>query len=164
MDLIIPDFGLLFWTGIVFCLLLVVLAKFIWKPILSSVNEREKNITDALEMAVKTKAEMVALQAQNENILKEARAERDLIVKDARETAMKMVEDAKLNSKTEADKIIEAARQAIQAEKTAAMSDIRSQIASLSIDIAEKIVKSELASDNNQKALASKLAEDLNLN
>lgn len=164
MDLILPDFGLLIWTSIVFGLLLVVLVKFIWKPILSAVNTREQNIAESLELAVKTKAEMVALQAQNENILKEARAERDAIVKDARETANKMVEDAKANSKTEADKIIVAAQQAIQTEKAAAMSEIKAQIASLSIDIAEKIVKTELASDEKQKALASKLAEDINLN
>ncbi len=164
MDLILPDFGLLIWTSIVFGLLLIVLVKFIWKPILSAVNTREQNIAESLELAVKTKAEMVALQAQNENILKEARAERDAIVKDARETANKMIEDAKSNSKSEADKIIVAAQQAIQAEKAAAMSEIKAQIATLSIDIAEKIVKSELASDDKQKALASKLAEDINLN
>ncbi len=164
MDLITPNIGLVFWTSLVFVLLLLVLTKFVWKPVLNAVNTREKNITDALEMAVKTKAEMVALQAQNENILKEARAERDAIVKDARETANKMIEDAKSNSKSEADKIIVAAQQAIQAEKAAAMSEIKAQIATLSIDIAEKIVKSELASDDKQKALASKLAEDINLN
>lgn len=164
MDLVIPDFGLLFWTGLVFVSLVFVLAKFAWKPILNAVNEREKNISDSLELAEKTKAEMVALQSQNENILKEARAERDAIVKDARETAIKMVEDAKANSKSEADKIIVAAQQAIQTEKAAAMSEIKAQIATLSIDIAEKIVKTELASDDKQKALASKLAEDINLN
>jgi F-type H+-transporting ATPase subunit b len=164
MDLITPNIGLVFWTSLVFVLLLLVLTKFVWKPVLNAVNTREKNITDALEMAVKTKAEMVALQAQNENILKEARAERDAIVKDARETANKMIEDAKSNSKSEADKIIVAAQQAIQAEKAAAMSEIKAQIATLSIDIAEKIVKAELASDDKQKALASKLAEDINLN
>jgi F-type H+-transporting ATPase subunit b len=164
MDLVIPDFGLLFWTGLVFVSLVFVLAKFAWKPILNAVNEREQNISDSLELAEKTKAEMVALQSQNENILKEARAERDAIVKDARETANKMVEDAKANSKSEADKIIVAAQQAIQTEKAAAMSEIKGQIAILSIDIAEKIVKTELASDDKQKALASKLAEDINLN
>jgi len=164
MDLVIPDFGLLFWTGLVFVSLVFVLAKFAWKPILNAVNEREQNISDSLELAEKTKAEMVALQSQNENILKEARAERDVIVKDARETANKMVEDAKANSKSEADKIIVAAQQAIQTEKAAAMSEIKGQIAILSIDIAEKIVKTELASDDKQKALASKLAEDINLN
>jgi F-type H+-transporting ATPase subunit b len=164
MDLVIPDFGLLFWTGLVFVSLVFVLAKFAWKPILNAVNEREKNISDSLELAEKTKAEMLQLQSQNENLLKDARAERDAIVKDAREIANKMVEDAKANSKSEADKIIVAAQQAIQTEKAAAMSEIKAQIASLSIDIAEKIVKTELASDDKQKALASKLAEDINLN
>ena len=101
MDLILPDFGLLFWTALVFILLLFILTKFIWKPILSAVNEREEKITEALELAVKTKAEMQTLQAENQNILKEARAERDAIVKDAKEIATKMVADAKDNAKKE---------------------------------------------------------------
>ena len=94
MDLIVPDYGLLFWTALVFVGLLFILTKFIWKPILSAVNEREKNISDALALAEKTKAEMAALQSQNENLLKEAKIERDAIVKDARETALRMVEDS----------------------------------------------------------------------
>ncbi len=164
MDLILPDFGLLFWTGLVFICLLFILAKFIWKPILSAVNEREQKISESLELAVKTKAEMVALQAQNENLLKEARAERDAIVKDARETANRMIEEAKAASKSEAEKITISARQAIQVEKAAAMSELKSHVAALSIEIAEKIVRTELSSDDKQKALASKLAEDINLN
>lgn len=164
MDLILPDFGLLIWTSIVFVLLLFVLTKFIWKPILSSVNEREKNIADSLALAEKTRAEMKELQAQNENLLKEARAERDKIVKDAHEVAAKMVDDAKTNAKNESAKIIASAHQAIEMEKAAAMSELKSHVAALSIEIAEKIVKTELSSDDKQRALASKLAEDINLN
>lgn len=164
MDLILPDYGLLFWTGLVFVLLLFVLTKFAWKPILNAVNTREKNIAEALELAEKTKAEMQALQAQNENLLKEARAERDKIVKDAHEIAAKMVEDSKANAKAESAKIITAAHQAIEVEKSAAISELKAHVAALSIEIAEKIVRSELASDDKQKALASKLAEDINLN
>ncbi len=164
MDLILPDFGLLIWTSIVFCLLLFVLTKFIWKPILSAVNEREKNISESLELAEKTKAEMKALQAQNENLLKEARAERDKIVKEAHEVATKMIEDSKNNAKTEASKILANAQQAIEMEKSAAISEIKQHVAILSIEIAEKIIKTELSSDDKQKALASKLAADINLN
>ena len=164
MDLITPDFGLLIWTGIVFVLLLFILTKFIWKPILSNVNEREQKIEDALALAEKTKAEMKELQAQNESLLKEARAERDKIVKDAHEVASKMVEDAKNNAKNESAKIIASAHQAIEVEKAAAISELKSHVAALSIEIAEKIVKSELSSDDKQKALASKLADDINLN
>lgn len=164
MDLILPDFGLLIWTSIVFVLLLFILTKFIWKPILSSVNEREKNISDSLALAEKTKAEMKELQAANENLLKEARAERDKIVKEAHELAAKMVEDSKNNAKTEAAKIIASAHQAIEMEKAAAISELKASVAAFSIEIAEKLVKSELSSDDKQKALASKLAEDINLN
>ena len=164
MDLILPDFGLLVWTAIVFCLLLFVLAKFIWKPILSAVNEREKNISDALELAEKTKNEMKALQAENEIVLKEARAERDKIVKEAHEVAVKMVEESKTLAKSEAAKIVASAHKAIELEKSSAMSELKDHVAKLSIEIAEKIIKSELSSDDKQKALATKLAADINLN
>lgn len=164
MDLVLPDFGLLFWTGLVFISLLFVLAKFAWKPILNAVNEREKKISEALELAEKTKAEMLELQAQNENLLKEARAERDKMLKDAHEVAAKMVEDSKIQAKNEGAKIIASAHQAIEMEKAAAVSELKAHVAALSIEIAEKIVRTELASDDKQKALASKLAEDINLN
>lgn len=164
MDLVLPDFGLLFWTGLVFILLLFVLTKFAWKPILGAVNEREQKITEALELAEKTKAEMQALQTQNENLLKEARAERDAIVKEAKEIASKMVEDAKSTAKKEADKVLASARQSIQSEKSAAIAELKTTVASLSLEIAEKIVRGELASDDKQKVLAERLAGDINLN
>lgn len=162
--MITPDLGLIAWTGIVFVLLLFILTKFIWKPILSSVNAREQKISDALELAEKTKAEMKALQVANENLLAEARAERDAIVKDAKETATRMVEEAKTAAKNESAKVVEAARQTINAEKAAAISELKMQVASFSIEIAEKIVRGELASDEKQKALAEQLAGDINLN
>lgn len=164
MDLILPDFGLLFWTGLVFVSLLFVLTKFIWKPILGAVNAREQKITEALELAEKTKAEMKALQAENENLLKEARAERDAIVKDAKETATRMVEDAKSAAKSEAEKVLATARQAIDSEKTAAIAELKTQMALFSLEIAEKVVRGELSSDEKQKMLAEKLAADMNLN
>jgi F-type H+-transporting ATPase subunit b len=164
MDLITPDLGLLFWTGLVFCILLFILTKFIWKPILSSVNAREQKISDALALAEQTKAEMKALQASNENLLKEARIERDVIVKDAKETATKMIDDAKNASKIEAEKIISTALTSINAEKTAAIAELKTQVASISIEIAEKIIKAELATNEKQKALAEQLAGDINLN
>jgi len=164
MDLVLPDFGLLFWTGLVFISLLFVLAKFAWKPILNAVNEREKKISESLELAERTKIEMLELQSQNENLLKEARSERDKMLKDAHEVAAKMVEDAKTNAKNEGAKIIASAHQVIEMEKAAAVSELKAHVATLSIEIAEKIVRTELASDDKQKALASKLAEDINLN
>jgi len=164
MDLILPDFGLLFWTALVFISLLLVLTKFIWKPILSAVNAREQKISEALELAVKTQAEMKLMQAQNEDLLKEARAERDAIVKDAKEIATKVIEDAKSAAKKESEKVVIAARQAIEAEKAGAIADLKSQVAAFSIEIAEKIVRGELSNDDKQKALAEKLATDINLN
>ncbi len=164
MDLITPDLGLMFWTGLVFLLLMFVLTKFVWKPILAAVNSREQSITASLELAEKTMNEMKALQAQNEDLLKEARAERDSIVKDAREIATKMVDDSKNTAKVEAEKIINSAREAVNNEKTAALAEIKTQIAILSIEIAEKVVKGELSSVDKQKELSERLAADFNLN
>jgi len=164
MDLVTPDLGLLFWTGLVFLILLFLLAKFAWKPILNAVNDREAKISDALAVAEKTQAEMKELQSQNEALLKEARAERDAMIKEAKETASKMVEDAKGAAKTEADKVLASARETINAEKAAAVAELKTQVAAFSIEIAEKVVRGELASDDKQKALAEKLAEDINMN
>lgn len=164
MDLVLPDLGLLFWTGIVFCILLFLLAKFAWKPILSAVNAREQKIAESLELAEKTKAEMQALQAENEKIMKEARAERDTILREAKDAAINMVEEAKNKARIEADKVIENARHTINSEKAAAMAELKTHVASLSLNIAEKVVRGELASSDKQKALAEQLANDINLN
>jgi F-type H+-transporting ATPase subunit b len=164
MDLILPDYGLLFWTALVFCLLLFLLAKFAWKPILNAVNARGQKIHEALELADKTRAEMLMLQAENEKILKEARAERDAIMNDAKETATGMVEAAKNKAKEEANKIVESAKATIASEKSAAIRDLKNQLASFSLDIAEKIVRAELSTDAKQKELAEKLADDINMN
>ena len=164
MDLILPDLGLLFWTGIVFCCLLFLLAKFAWKPILNAVNAREQKISESLELAVKTQAEMKALKAENDQILKEARAERDNILKEAKDAANHMIEDAKTKSKVEAQKIVEAARLSINSEKAAAIAEIKTHVAPLAVEIAEKVVRGELASDEKQKALAEKLAGDIQMN
>lgn len=164
MDLITPAVGTIFWQSVVFILLLFILAKFAWKPILKMVNEREQSIADSLELAEKTKTEMKALQAQNEDLLKEARAERDNIIKEANEAGKKVLAEAKEGAKKEADKIIADAQKAIATEKNAAMADLKAHVATLSLEIAEKIVKGELASDDKQKALADKLADDVSLN
>ena len=164
MDLVTPNLGLMFWTGLIFVLLLFILTKFIWKPILSAVNTREKSISDSLELAEKTMLEMKSLQVQNENLLKEARAERDAIVRDANAIATKMVEDSKNVAKVEADKIITSAREAINNEKVAALAELKTQIAEFSLQIAEKVVRGELSSDEKQKALSEKLAADFKLN
>lgn len=138
--------------------------KFAWKPILNSLQEREEGIESAINLAEQARKEIAELKSANENLLKEARVERDNIVKDAKETANKMVEDAKNNAKVEAEKVLASARHTIELEKAAAISELRLHVASLSIEIAEKIVRTELSSDDKQKALANKLAEDINLN
>ncbi len=164
MDLVTPDMGLLFWTGLVFIILLFLLAKFAWKPILGAVNAREQKITEALELAEKTKEEMKVLQAQNESLLKEARAERDSMIKDAKETSSKMIDDAKETAKEEGAKMIASAKSVINAEKISAIAELKNQVASISLEIAEKVVREDLASDAKQKALADKLVADINLN
>ncbi|PKR81960.1 ATP synthase F0 subunit B [Brumimicrobium salinarum] len=164
MDLITPDLGLVFWTGLTFIILMFILTKFIWKPIMAAVNKREDNIQDALDMAKKTKAEMEKLQTQNANLLKEARIERDDMIKEAKETSDRMIDSAKGKAKEEADKIVENARVSIEAEKNAAVAELKNQVASISLEIAEKILREELSSDEKQKQLADRFAKDINLN
>jgi F-type H+-transporting ATPase subunit b len=159
-----PGIGLIFWTTIVFLLLLFILGKYAWKPILSSIKEREQGIATALASAEKAKEEMKALQAGNEKILAEARAERDNLLREARDTKESIINEAKTKAKTEADRILATAREQITNEKNAAITELKNQVATLSIEIAEKILRSELSSDDKQKALVSTLMKDVNLN
>ena len=164
MDLITPDLGLVFWTGLTFIILMFILTKFIWKPIMAAVNKRENNIQEALDMAKKTKAEMEKLQTQNANLLKEARIERDEMIKEAKITSDGMIDSAKNKAKEEADKIVENARISIEAEKNAAVAELKNQVATIALEIAEKIIRQELSSDEKQKQLAESFAKDINLN
>ena len=166
MEKLVNDFsvGLFFWQTLIFVGLVVLLAKFAWKPILKAVKEREENIKNALEAAENAKLEMAKLKSQNEDMRKEALAERDALLKEAKETKDSIVAESKNAAKVEAEKIISAAREEIKAEKVAAMSEIKNQVAELSIEIAEKIVKEQLKSDDKQKALVDNLIDDVNLN
>jgi len=164
MDLVTPDVGLIFWTTLSFLILLFILGKFAWKPILNSVNERETSILNALEEAEKARKEMENLTADNERILKEARAEREHMIKEARDIKTKMISDAKEEAKTTADAMIVQAQQAIENEKKSAMADLKSQMASLSIEIAEKVVKEELSNNDKQLKLVEDMLEDATLN
>jgi F-type H+-transporting ATPase subunit b len=157
MDLVTPDVGLLFWTFISFAILFFLLKKFAWKPIVGTVNDREKSIKEALASAEAAKLEMQNLTADNERILKEARAEREMMMKEAREIKTKMIADAKDEAKESADKMITQAQAAIESEKKAAVAELKSQVASLSIEIAEKVMKSELSDAKKQL----KLVEDM---
>lgn len=159
-----PGIGLIFWTTIVFISLVLLLGKFAWKPILNSIKSREESIEEALQSAEKAKLEMQALKAGNEKILSEARAERDALLKEARDTKEAIVNEAKAKAKSEAERILTSAREQITNEKNAAITELKNQVATLSIEIAEKILKSELSSDDKQKALVTNLMKDVNLN
>ena len=164
MELITPELGLIFWTGISFLILLFILRKFAWKPILGAVNTREQSIKDALASAEAAKLEMENLTADNERILKEARAEREAMMKEARELKEKMISDAKDEAKSSADKMIAQAQAAIESEKKSAMAELKSQVATLSVDIAEKVVKSELSDSGKQLKLVEEMLGDATLN
>ena len=159
-----PGIGLLFWMTLTFLILLFLLAKFAWKPILTAINEREVTIVDSLNQAKLAKQEVENLKAENEIIIREAKVERDQILKEARDIRDRIVGEAKGLAKTEADKMIESARQTIQAEKSAAVSDIKSQIGTLSINIAESILKQKLDNDGAQDALVANILNTSNLN
>ncbi len=159
-----PGIGLLFWMTLTFIILLFLLAKFAWKPILNAVNDREVSIIDALNQAKLAKQEMTQLKEDNERILREARAERDGILKEARDMKDKIVNQAKDSAKVEGEKMMEAARQSIQTEKNAAMADIKTQIGTLSVSIAENILKEKLDNDGAQNALVENILNKSNLN
>ncbi|MCB9449683.1 MAG: F0F1 ATP synthase subunit B [Flavobacteriales bacterium] len=164
MELIQPAIGLLFWMMVSFLVVLFILKKFAWKPILGALKERETSIENALDEAEKARTEMASLQASNEKLLQEARIERDAMLKDARDMKDKIVAEAKNKAKDEADRLIVAARETIKNEKMAAITELKNQVATLSIDIAEKILRNELTQEEKQKNLNSTLLDEVNLN
>jgi F-type H+-transporting ATPase subunit b len=162
--LVEPGVGLIFWTTIVFLLLLFILGKYAWKPILKAIKEREESITNALSSADKALNDMRELKSANEIILTQARTERDTMLKEARETKDAIIAEAKQRAQAEYNRILATAREQITNEKNAAVAELKNQVAVLSIEIAEKILKSELSNDEKQKALVSNLMKDVNLN
>ena len=162
--LVTPEIGLIVWTTITFLILLFLLTKFAWKPILNAVKQREENIEEALKAADRAKKEMEALKADNEKLLNEARVERDAMLKDARETKDKIIAEAKEKANQEADRIIQDAREAIKHEKMAAITELKNQVAELSIEIAEKILNEELSKEEKQKAMLENFVKDIHLN
>ncbi|MEC8248598.1 MAG: F0F1 ATP synthase subunit B [Bacteroidota bacterium] len=166
MEKLLEEFslGLFFWQTLLFVGLLFLLKKYAWGPILSAVNEREEGIKNALSAAENAKKEMENLQADNQKLLKEARAEREAMLKEARELKEKMIGDAKGEAKQEAAKLITMAQAAIETEKKAAISDLKSQVADLSISIAEKVLGEELSSNEKQEKLVESMLDDAGLN
>ncbi len=158
------SFGLFIWQTILFIALLLLLKKYAWGPILNAVNEREEGIKNALAEADKARQEMQNITADNERILNEARAERDAMLKEARDMKTNMIEEAKDEAKAQGNKLIEQAKTAIQNEKVAAIAEIKSQVANLSIDIAEKVVKEELSNKDKQLKLVEQLLGEVKLN
>jgi F-type H+-transporting ATPase subunit b len=164
MGLILPDTGLVIWMSITFLIVLFILKKFAWKPILKGIHDRESSIENALKAAENAKSEVANLKAENERILAEARAERDNMIREARELRESMISEAKNKAKAEGDKMLASARESIQNEKMAAITDLKNQVAQLSIDIAEKIIARELSSENKQKELIGDLLKEVKLN
>ena len=162
--LVTPAVGLIFWTSVVFILLIVLLGKFAWKPILYAIKTREEGIDKALKSAESALNDMRELQANNEKILAKAKEERDVLLKEARDTKEAIIAEAKTKATKESERIVAAARDQINNEKNAAITELKNQVATLSIEIAEKILKSELSSDEKQKALVSNLMKDVNMN
>ncbi len=164
MGLVTPGIGLIFWMTLVFVILLILLKKFAWKPIMEALREREQSISSSLAMAKQTKAEMKQLQADNEKLLAQARIERDAILNDANKVKEKIIIDARDKAQTEADRIVEAARLNIESEKRAALTEIKTQVAELSIEIAEKVLVAELSDKKKQSELVERQLEHLNFN
>ena len=163
MNLITPDFGLLFYQTITFLVLLLLLSRFAWKPIMSSLREREETIEGALRSAELARQEMTKLRADNERLLDEARAERDTMMRKAQQTADAIVEEAKNKAAAESNRIVESARAAILSERQAAIDDIRRQVATLSVDIAEKVIRRQINGDTQQRQLVDQFVKDIHL-
>jgi len=164
MQLINPGFGLIFWMTLAFLIVLFVLTKYAWKPILASLKEREDSIEDALQAAEEAKKEMAALKAKNEELLKQAREERDAMLNDARKIKEQIIGEAREKANKEASIIVEDAREQINSEKLAALVELKNLIATYSIEIAEKVLKQELSDSKKQQAYVDKLLKEIQLN
>jgi F-type H+-transporting ATPase subunit b len=163
MDLVTPNPGLIFWTALTFLILLYVLRKYAWKPILNAVNEREQSIETALSRAEAVREEMARLTNENEALLKQARAERDSILAEATKVKNQIISEAKESAQKEGAKQIELARIEINSQKAIAMADVKNQVASLSLDIAEKILRKQFEDQKKQDELVKELLKDVKL-
>ena len=162
--LVLPDIGLVFWNTVAFLGLLVVLGKFAWKPMLKAISDREKGIEDSLAKADKMKADLTAMQNENEALLAKAREERAGMIKDAKETADKMVSEAKDKAKSEYERIVADAQVAINQQKNAALTEVKNQVGSLVVEVAEKVLRRELTNKAEQETYIKQLADGVKLN
>jgi F-type H+-transporting ATPase subunit b len=164
MGLVTPDYGTIFWMVLAVSVVLLILRKFAWGPILKMVKEREDSIKKALQSASEAKEGISRLQSDHERMLQEARAEREQLIAEARQVREQMISKAKDEATKETEKIFEHAQRQIESEKNAAINEIRQQVASLSVDIAEKILKRELSDRTQQETLIKEQLSDLKLN
>jgi F-type H+-transporting ATPase subunit b len=164
MGLISPDYGTIFWMVISFGVVFFIMAKFAWGPIMKGLKERESSIEDALKSAVAAREEMAALKADHEVIMQEARVERDALIGEARKMRDEIIELAKSEAVKEGEKLIENARKQIENEKFSALDQIKEQVSLLSVQVAEKILRKELSSQEKNDALISDMLKDLKLN
>lgn len=164
MDLITPGSGLIFWQLFGFLGLLFILIKFAWKPMLAALEERESSIENALKAAESARNEMANLKADNEKLLTEARLERDTILKKAQEASVKMIEDAKIEASKVAAQQIENAKAVIETEKRAALTEVKNQVAILTLEVTEKLLRRTLSDEKAQKALVDEFVKDIKLN
>lgn len=163
-SLITPAIGTLFWTVVIFTLFFLILKKFAWKPVLNIVKQRDEMIKGSLASAEKARKEMLKLQSDNEAILRKAREERETILKEARDVRDKLIAEAKGKASEEAEKLIEKARTGIEREKALALADIREQVASLSVDIASKLLGEKLKQSGEQQKLIDNYLKDIDFN
>ena len=163
MSLVTPDIGLLFWMCLSFGIVVFLLSKYAWKPILGAVKTREQSIADALNEAKKMRDDMAKMSASNEEVMRQARAEREVLLKDARDIRDKEISEAKVKAKAEADAMLGRAREDIRNEKDAAIVELRNQVADLSLQVAERILKEKLGDAAAQKALVDKVMTDIDL-
>lgn len=164
MELISPGIGLIFWMTLAFLLLLLILGKFVWPPIMRALHERETAIEQSLHQAEAARREMEALHFSNEKLLREAKEERDALLRDARKVREKLIEDARDKAAVEAERILESARERIHHEKMAAITDLKNQVANLSVEIAEKLIAQELSDPAKNKQIVEKSLGEINLN
>lgn len=164
MELLLPGLGLLFWTLIAFVVVFFLLKALAWKPILSSLKERETGIADAIATADKVRSEMAALKNENEAMMNQAREERAVMIKEAKEQAGKMISDAKDKAKAEYDRIVADAQVAITQQKNAALTDVKNQVGALVIEVSEKVLRRELSNKTEQEKYINDLAEVVKLN
>ena len=164
MDLLLPKLGLFFWALVIFVILVLILSKFAWKPIMAAIRQREDDIQHSIDEAKRVREEMATLKSENEVLLSKARAEREGMLKEAREMATQILAKSREEAVEDAKRIMDKTREEIRAEKLAALTEVKNQVAKLSIEIAEKVLRHELSNSAEQSALVDKLVKELHLN